>query len=61
MLIIIDLPKSAEELKRRMSLANDEISIEKVDFRINLDFIRRADIRVDLPKNNTEMKSRIKI
>ena len=54
---IVKLPKTQEELKRRFSLKNDEVSIDEVEFgEINLDDI--SAFIVKLPKTQEEFNER---
>ena len=54
---IVELPKTQEELKRRFSLKNDEVSIDEVEFgEINLDDI--SAFMVKLPKTQEEFNKR---
>ena len=54
---IVELPKTQEELERRFSLKNDEVSIDEVEFgEINLDDI--SAFIVKLPKTQEEFNER---
>ena len=54
---IVEIPTTQEEFKRRFSLKNDEISIDKVDFE-NVKFEDVSALIVELPKTQEEFDRR---
>ena len=48
------MPKSSKELNFKFSLTNDEISIDKLDFKDDIEL----NLIIDLPKTQKEFKKR---
>ena len=57
---IVDIPKTQKEFNERFSLKNDEINIDKIDFKeINLENI--SGLMVDMPVTQCEFNKRFNI
>jgi len=57
---IVPLPKNKKELKQRFNLKNDEISIEKVDFKeVEINKIGKVLIKLPLQKKEFDLRFKI--
>ena len=53
----IDMPKTSQEFKEKLSLANNEKSIDDVEFRFN----DNLDFDIPMPKTSQEFKEMVKL
>jgi len=53
----MDMPKTSQEFKEKLSLANNEKSIDDVEFRFN----DNLDFDIPMPKTSQEFKEMVKL
>jgi len=54
-----DMPENSDEFKERLTLKNDEVSIEKIDFSLFKDCIELEEFDADMPESSDKFKKRL--
>jgi hypothetical protein len=55
----IQMPKSSQESKKRLSQSNHEKSIEDVNLKCNRNFLNSSFLDISMPKSSKEYRDRI--